>query len=87
VALYISSSIRHTQLCELYLHWTYNSGNGLQAMAPEYLRAMETMTRDLNASVPTPEQCTPEAIRERLNTHADILEKEKTAVSESLGLG
>jgi hypothetical protein len=56
-------------------------------MAPEYLRAMETMTRDLNASVPTPEQCTPEAICERLNTHADILEKEKTAVSESLGLG
>lgn len=73
-------------MCELYLHWTYNSGNGVQAMAPEYLIVLEMMTRDLNASVPTPEQCTPEAIRERLNTHAGILEREKTEVSKSLGL-
>lgn len=55
-------------------------------MSPEYLGALEVMTRSLDASVPTPEETTPEAIRARLVQQANILEDEKEAVRKRVGL-
>ncbi|KAN0098231.1 hypothetical protein V8E51_013894 [Hyaloscypha variabilis] len=86
VALYISSSIRHSQMAEIYLHWTYNTGDGVQSMSPQYLGALEVMTRSLDSSVPTLEETTPEAIRARLVQQANILEDEKNAVRKRVGL-
>jgi hypothetical protein len=82
----MSSSIRHAQLVELFLHWTFNSGDVTRAMAPEYLQALEEMTRDLDASVPTAEECSPEGIRARLQQHANILEEEKKGMCTALGI-
>lgn len=73
-------------MAEIYLHWTYNTGDGVQSMSSEYLGVLEVMTRSLDASVPTPEETTPEAIRARLVQHGNILEDEKNEVRKCVGL-
>ncbi|KAK0726925.1 hypothetical protein B0T26DRAFT_868323 [Lasiosphaeria miniovina] len=80
VANLVNSAIRSGQMCELWLHLVYHTGEGTQAMSEEYFRALSALMEVLEIVTPTAQKRTPEAIRARIMSHARILEAQKEAV-------
>ncbi|KAM7202566.1 hypothetical protein V8F20_004355 [Naviculisporaceae sp. PSN 640] len=84
IATYVNAVIRHTQMCELWIHLVYNTGDGLPAMSEEYYRALDALMESHKLKNPTAVERSPEAVRERILFHAKVLSAQKEKVQKLL---
>jgi hypothetical protein len=57
-------------MCELYIRFTYNSGDSPYQLSPEQQEALVEQCRGMLVDIPTPEELTPQAVRGMLEQYA-----------------
>ncbi|KAK3313093.1 hypothetical protein B0H66DRAFT_608151 [Apodospora peruviana] len=72
VARLVDSAIRHGQLCELWLHLVYHTGDPVSTMSEDYFRGLCSLMHALKMEPPTAEERCPGKIKPRIMTHAKI---------------